>query len=190
MPVNRMKMMYSIILCLKTELIKTNRDREQRQMNEIKLDYAYLGVTDDYCYDISNSQRLNKSQVLENGMDPMLTRIQDMDEMWDEVKKGSKFPFIVKLRLTDDQSFMGTLVLADLLHPNFLPSVNLGSPRYGFHYSFSKLKDLVSAVVDPDYHGHMDIDNNVFTKLLAEYFCGKSKCTVFMYFDVSSLGRS
>ncbi|KAL0073047.1 hypothetical protein F4703DRAFT_1495696 [Phycomyces blakesleeanus] len=181
-----MEMMESIVLCLKTELEKANRNREERQINTIKLDYAYLGITDDYCYDISNSQRYEKSYVLEDGLDHMLIRIQDTDEMWNEVKKGSKFPFVVKLRLTDDESFMGNIVLADLMQPNFLGTVNQISPRYSFHYSFSKLKDLVSVVVDPEYDGYMDIDKNLFTKLLSEYFCGKSKCITFMYFDERS----
>lgn len=48
-----------------------------------------------------------------------MKRAKQIDSIWDKVKAGSSIPFVLHMRLTDESLFLGNLVVADLLEPEF-----------------------------------------------------------------------
>ncbi|KAG0169156.1 hypothetical protein DFQ28_003179 [Apophysomyces sp. BC1034] len=69
-------------------------------------------------------------------LDSKMKRAKDFRNLWSKIKSESRHPTFVKLRLTDEAKFMGTLVLVDLLNPTS-PLEN--SPGGNLHRSFSQL---------------------------------------------------
>ncbi|KAI7867595.1 hypothetical protein BDF14DRAFT_673129 [Spinellus fusiger] len=109
--------MHSIIQCLDAELTKANRHRTTNGQSTIELDYAYLGITDDDCYDINNVERIDNAYVLANGLSPFFTRVNQVNEVWADIKRGCKFPYIIKLRLTDAHTFLAChSVITSIIH--------------------------------------------------------------------------
>lgn len=42
---------------------------------------------------------------------------KNIEAIWDKTKAGCKYPFTLKIRLTDGDGYAGSLILADLLFP-------------------------------------------------------------------------
>ncbi|KAG2228080.1 hypothetical protein INT45_009126 [Circinella minor] len=115
-----------------------------------------------------------------------MKRVPHAAKVWDNVSTGSNMPFIVQLRLTDEAKFLGNLVIADLLQPEFQKPAVV-KPACGIYYSFTQLRRVVvRAVTTHDFSKSFSVDLNscVLTKFLAEYLVGLGRTVVIMHLNV------
>jgi hypothetical protein len=63
----------------------------------------------------------------------------NVDQIWEKVKLGSKFPFVLKVRLSDNTRFLGNFVIADLLTTRFVAASTRIKDGYAFNESCSRL---------------------------------------------------
>lgn len=107
--------------------------------DKIKIEYVYLGLTDDCCYDLRKdllytSNEKNKTQLYqkvinfildklmcEKGTDFLMKRVEDISDIWHQIEQPKKnLPLILNIKITDKKnSTQGRLVLVDLLYPTF-----------------------------------------------------------------------
>ncbi|KAL1927418.1 hypothetical protein VTP01DRAFT_3655 [Rhizomucor pusillus] len=166
---------------LSRQLVLSNEIREKRQLPMLRLEYAYIGITDDYCYDLRKGSRLDNAYLLEHGIDSLMKAAKNIEAIWDKTKAGCKYPFTLKIRLTDGDGYAGSLILADLLFP-WCTVPRAGIPP-SLKRSFAALSDLVRKRSNSNYIGSVCTENCVLTKILGSSFIGLSKLTIFMYLD-------
>ena len=85
------------------------------------------------------------ADLLRKGLEPLMKRVPHAAKVWDNVSTGSNVPFIVQLRLTDEAKFLGNLVIADLLQPDF-QKPPVVKPACGIYYSFTQLRSKFAFV--------------------------------------------
>ncbi|KAI9270434.1 hypothetical protein BDA99DRAFT_320297 [Phascolomyces articulosus] len=178
---------YQIINKLDVDLIKYNNQRRKEDRAEIQVDYTYIGLVDNFCYDLRVGRRIENAELLENGLEPLMKRVTHAARIWDKVRPGSSVPYIVHLRLTDEAKFLGNLVIVDLLQPEFQKPIVI-KPACSIYYSFTQLrKVIVQAVNTHDFSKPFSLDLNscVLTKLLAEYLVGLGRTIVIMHLNES-----
>ncbi|KAI8384767.1 uncharacterized protein BYT42DRAFT_273710 [Radiomyces spectabilis] len=110
-----------------------------------------------------------------------MKRARDIETIWKRIKLGCKYPYILKIRLTDDSQLLGTLALVDLLEPRFTAPPMTTMPS--FYYSFSNFRDVVRSMIDTSFQGHIATESYVLTKILSEYFSGSAKVLLCVHID-------
>ncbi|KAG2178136.1 hypothetical protein INT43_003389 [Umbelopsis isabellina] len=160
-------------------------DEYRSKKGEVKLniEYAYLGITDDCCYDLRSDRRLKNDIILDNGIDTVIKPVDNVDLIWDRVKLGSKFPFVLKVRLSDNARFLGNFVITDLLTTRFVASSTRTKDGYAFHESCSRLRETVRLIATSNHMGLIPSDACVLTKALAQYLSGMSRMNAFIHVE-------
>lgn len=123
------------------------------------VEYVYLGVTDEYCYDLRDNRHYSSkkqikilvqkfnvkttidSDILNNGVDSLMTKTQRIADIWRLIKIGSIYPFVLKIRITlKERKRQHSFTIVDLKHPRFLSiTPKIESPP-NIYYSFAKLR--------------------------------------------------
>ncbi|PHZ08925.1 uncharacterized protein RHIMIDRAFT_67816 [Rhizopus microsporus ATCC 52813] len=104
--------------------------------NPIHIEYVYMCVTDDECYDCRKDKWHSASSVFEAGLDSFMKEVSSIDDIWKKVKTGCKLPFVLKILLHDKVTKRhGHLLIIDLLHPKFFTDITSK-----IHYSFISLR--------------------------------------------------
>lgn len=68
----------------------------------------------------------------------MLKKVDDINHVWNKIKKGSRLPFLLHFKITDSITMkQGHLQIVDLLQPPFAPPDT--PDKYTLHNSFSQL---------------------------------------------------
>ncbi|KAI8581522.1 hypothetical protein K450DRAFT_231719 [Umbelopsis ramanniana AG] len=160
-------------------------DEYRRKKNEapMAIEYAYLGVTDDCCYDLRNDRRIKNEVILESGIDSLMKTVNSVEQIWERVKLGSKFPFVLKVRISDNSSILGHFVIVDLLNTRFMANKSQLLDGYTFHDSCMRLRETVKLVATPNYVGLIPTDTCVLTKTLGAYLSGMSRLNAFLYVE-------
>ncbi|KAF7722417.1 hypothetical protein EC973_003156 [Apophysomyces ossiformis] len=150
------------------ELAVLNQRREQRKLTNIKLDYMYimlatnliahfyrrcLEVTDDQSLDMANTKIFTGSSMYflssvkviflvdpSIDLDLEMKRAKSFTYIWSKIKSNSLNPTFVKLRVTDEARFMGTMILVDLLNPALPAESNTSNKLYHSFIQLSYVK--------------------------------------------------
>lgn len=121
--------------------------------------FSFLGFGENNnCYDLRADRKLKSKCILcssfhcayiddkeqyicENGLDTIMRRVNNANDIWKNIKEGSRVPFVLRLRLSDDRHFLGTLTIIDLLFPwRQLSAVN------DQHFAFQDLGKHLSII--------------------------------------------
>ncbi|CEG83939.1 hypothetical protein RMATCC62417_17803 [Rhizopus microsporus] len=147
--------------------------------NPIHIEYVYMCVTDDECYDCRKDKWHSASSVFEAGLDSFMKEVSSIDDIWKKVKTGCKLPFVLKILLHDKVTKRhGHLLIIDLLHPKFFTDITSK-----IHYSFISLRNVIDTITTRDHHGRIALEPHLLVSILAEYISGRSKLTVFTYLN-------
>ncbi|KAI9320061.1 hypothetical protein BX666DRAFT_1366027 [Dichotomocladium elegans] len=181
--------LYNLISRLWTSLKTRNGQRKKNRLSEIQLDYAYLGIADSICYDLRVGSRVENANVFKDGIDPFMRRVRNMNTIWSRLREGTTVPYALFLRLTDEAEFMGTIMIADLLQPNFKEPATK-QPACISHSSFGVFRSFFDKVAssywraDDSADEEIDPDGNALTKLLLGNLSDICQMVVFMHFNV------
>ncbi|GAB5586590.1 hypothetical protein Unana1_01490 [Umbelopsis nana] len=167
----------------KTQISHLDEYRRKKNQSSLTLEYAYLGVTDDCCYDLRNDRRIRNETILQNGIDSLMKSVNCVEQIWERLKLGSKFPFILKVRVSDTASFLGSFVIVDLLNTRFVANTVQTQNGYTFHDSCKRLNETVKLVATPNYIGLIPADSCVLTKTLDTYLGGMNRLNVFLHVE-------
>ncbi|KAM3583799.1 hypothetical protein VKS41_003770 [Umbelopsis sp. WA50703] len=180
---DRSKIISYAINSLKSQMHHLDEYRAKKSDEKLNIEYAYLGITDDCCFDLRNDRRIKNDIILEDGIDTLMKPAANVDQIWEKVKLGSKFPFVLKVRLSDNTRFLGNFVIADLLTTRFVAASTRIKDGYAFNESCSRLRETVRLIATPNHIGLIPADACVLTKVLAEYLCGMSRMNAFIHVE-------
>ncbi|KAJ8653622.1 hypothetical protein O0I10_010772 [Lichtheimia ornata] len=177
---SRQTILHQLLSYLDEQLNYVNESRKRDGKRSIQLDYAFLGFGDNNnCYDLRADRKLKKQYIGEHGLDTIMRRVNNANDIWKNTKEGSRVPFVLRLRLSDDRHFLGTLTIIDLLFPWRQPSA-VGDQ----HYAFQDLVQVLNDYADLEFEGSIsNSTNHLLTKITAECFCGPCKTAVFAYIN-------
>ncbi|KAI9482856.1 MAG: hypothetical protein EXX96DRAFT_555847 [Benjaminiella poitrasii] len=141
----------------------------------LDIEYTYFGITDDTIYDFRKERDISNSTFFEKGQDAFMKRIESVPVIWNKLKRGSKLPFVLTIKITDSvRSIQSRLQIIDVLHPPL--------PDSTCYHSFSSLLELVHKISSNDY-GHLNSDYYVLTDILSRNLAGHDALSVFAYFN-------
>lgn len=63
-----------------------------------------------------------EQEIDKNGWEAIMEPADNANDMWKIPKYGARVPFVLKIRLSGDQHFLGTITIIDLLFPFCPPS--------------------------------------------------------------------
>lgn len=147
----------------------------------------------------------DKEQYIdEKGLDTIMRRVNNGNDIWRITREGSRMPFVLKIRLSDDHHFLGTLTIIDLLFP-WSQSSTIDDQDFAFQELGKHLSIILSFLLisysllsvrvlndyaDVDFEGSINKStSHLLTKITAECFCGPCKTSVFAYVNVSTWYR-
>lgn len=81
--------------------------------------------------------------MLESGIDSLMKSVNSVEQIWERVKLGSKFPFVLKVRISDNSSVLGHFVIVDLLNTRFVANKSQLLDGYTFHESCMRLRKYI-----------------------------------------------
>ncbi|KAL9552672.1 hypothetical protein PS6_004349 [Mucor atramentarius] len=85
------------------------------------VEYVLFGFTDTYCYDLGRNTVCSSGTLIEKGIDHWMRRVDNMDDIWHLVSKGSKLPNVLKISIFNTSTKRnGSLFIFDLLEPHFI----------------------------------------------------------------------
>ncbi|KAG1472439.1 hypothetical protein G6F56_001538 [Rhizopus delemar] len=126
-------------------LLRRNKDMkfvlsklEKSLGKDYSIEYIYISITDEYCYDIKRNKQYSNSEMLKVGIDSLMYKAKNMTEVWSAIKTGPKEPFI--LRIKSSYKLGAHFTIIDMKHPRFshiTPAIE-NSPN--IYYSFAKLR--------------------------------------------------
>ncbi|CEG63834.1 hypothetical protein RMATCC62417_00913 [Rhizopus microsporus] len=149
------------------------------------VEYVYLGVTDEYCYDIRDNRRYSNSDILNNGVDSLMTKTQRIADIWRLIKIGSIYPFVLKIRITlKERRRQHSFTIVDLKHPRFLSITPKIESSPNIYYSFAKLRDSIDLIASFEFNGHVPTDSYVLTDILSGFLGGLVKFHVVSLINV------
>ncbi|KAI9288138.1 hypothetical protein BC943DRAFT_184708 [Umbelopsis sp. AD052] len=180
---DRSKIISHAFASLKSQIKHLDDYRRKKNEAPMAIEYAYLGVTDDYCYDLRNDRRIKNEVILESGIDSLMKTVNSVEQIWERVKLGSKFPFVLKVRISDHSSILGHFVIVDLLNTRFVANKSQLLDGYTFHDSCMRLRETVKLVATPNYVGLIPTDTCVLTNTLGAYLSGMSRLNAFLYVE-------
>ncbi|KAI7903849.1 uncharacterized protein BX663DRAFT_505457 [Cokeromyces recurvatus] len=146
-----------------------------KNTNTILIEYSYFGITDDYIYDFRKEREISNSAFFEKRQDAFMKRVEKIPTIWNKLKRGSKLPFILNIKLTNTtKSIQSRLQIVDMLHPPL--------PNDTFYHSYSSLVGLINKINSSE-SVHLNSDFYVLTDVLSKNMCGHDALTVFAYFN-------
>lgn len=81
------------------------------------------------------------SDILNNGVDSLMTKTQRIADIWRLIKIGSIYPFVLKIRITlKERRRQHSFTIVDLKHPRFLSITPKIESSPNIYYSFAKLR--------------------------------------------------
>ncbi|KAI7881694.1 hypothetical protein K492DRAFT_186740 [Lichtheimia hyalospora FSU 10163] len=180
---------YQLINRLGVQLTKVNTNRKKKSMTELQLEYAYVGIVDNCCYDLRVGSRIENATMMAKGTDQCMKRVNHIDKIWSRVKEGTLVPFVLQIRLTDEAQFMSYLTIVDLLQPEFQQPLVL-QPAASIYCSFEQLRSIVQFVTTKaPTETVSNIDNCVLGQLLTEHFCGFGQTLVYAHYNETHEAR-
>ncbi|KAI8353264.1 hypothetical protein EDC96DRAFT_517376 [Choanephora cucurbitarum] len=160
------------------------QEKMNQAENQIKLEYACIGIRDVYCFDLRKDKVIANESILRSGLEHYMKKADDVNDIWKVVKDGSKIPFVLSIRLTDTrQKTQGILELFDLLRPKTVDQDKRNS--YLLHDSFTHLVRMIQIISHPQHQGdsQLQFKDYVLTFLLAKKLVGHTKLAVFTYLN-------
>ncbi|CAO3673630.1 unnamed protein product [Rhizopus stolonifer] len=161
-------------------LLRRNKDMkfvlsklEKSLGKDYSIEYIYISITDQYCYDIKRNKKYSNSEMLKVGIDSLMYKAKNMTEIWSTIKTGPKEPFI--LRIKSSYKLGAHFTIIDMKHPRFshiTPAIE-NSPN--IYYSFAKLQNSVELIISPEFQGRVPTDGYVLTDIMSEFLCGLVK---------------
>ncbi|KAI7864212.1 uncharacterized protein EV154DRAFT_187533 [Mucor mucedo] len=145
-----------------------------------EIEYAFIGMKDDGCYDFRKQMNRTNEYMLNKGMDGLMKKVDDLAEVVKIVQKNSSIPTILTIKLRNlKENTVGRLVFIDLLHPRFSQLTKTHDKLYD---SFSKLRNAV-ATITSDKSAKIDLSNTFLTKEMTKYISGHNKLVIFAYLN-------
>ncbi|CDH54747.1 predicted protein [Lichtheimia corymbifera JMRC:FSU:9682] len=173
---SRQTMIYQILSHLDEKL---DESKEQDGSRSFQLHYAYLGLDEKDYYDLRVNRKLKKQEIDKNGWEAIMEPADNANDMWKIPKYGARVPFVLKIRLSGDQHFLGTITIIDLLFP-FCPPSAIDDQDH----AFPELVQFLNNYANVNYEGSIINDtNHLLTKITAECFYGSCKTVVFAYIN-------
>ncbi|CEP19494.1 hypothetical protein [Parasitella parasitica] len=174
----------SILDGLTTEVEPTNT----------KIEFAFFGFTDTYCYDLRRNVVCTSSSLIEKGLDHWMKSVNSIDEIWNLVSKGSKIPSVLKINILDiSTNRFGSFFLFDLLEPKFielLPSASTAADANvnGISNCFDNLRSLIKYVADAQNENDPPVvpvitDYYFLTHIVAKFICSQGQLAVFVHMN-------
>ncbi|KAI8978015.1 hypothetical protein BDB01DRAFT_800413 [Pilobolus umbonatus] len=157
------------------------KERVETSVETIAVEYTYMSITDSRCYDLRTEHQYTNASILKAGLDHFMKRAS-LRVIMDKVKKGSKYPFILKIRLINEQTgLQGNLFIIDLLHPRFTATFPGSGHINDLDLSFLQLQDVVNILNVEGYSGHINTDTFVLTDTLKLFLSGQAHLTLILY---------
>ncbi|KAI8086337.1 uncharacterized protein BX664DRAFT_386758 [Halteromyces radiatus] len=162
---------------LNLQLSLENDRRKNELLPEIRVEYGYVGFSDEYCYNYQKNQRIENIKALELPLTSYLKPIKNMDEIYDElISIPRKYPSILTFYFTDDRQFHSQFALIDLLPPS------IGSDSIAYRKSYRQFETMTNLYSDPQFFGVLDVERYSMSHLLLDYFSGSHQIMVFAHF--------
>lgn len=143
------------------------------------------------------------SEILMNGIDSLMMKVQRITDIWETVKKGSIDPFILKIRITfGNRKRQNHFIIIDMKHPRFLRIAPITENSSHIYYSFAKLRkktslfilqgihvfsveDCVNLITSSHFQGRVPTDGYVLTSITSEFLSGLVKFNIVALINVN-----
>ncbi|KAG2233902.1 hypothetical protein INT48_004390 [Thamnidium elegans] len=152
---------------------------------EIKIEYVYLGVTDECCYDLRKDLLYTNKSMCEKGIDFLMKRVDDVSDIWVQIEQPKrKLPQMLSIKLTDEKNLtQGRLVLVDLLYPTFSLLLSPSNKKEALESSCVHLYDTVRIISSSAPASFTEEIPYFLTKELGPYISGAKKMILSTYFQ-------
>ncbi|KAI8639180.1 hypothetical protein BD408DRAFT_435390 [Parasitella parasitica] len=159
-----------------------------------KIEYAFFGFTDTYCYDLRRNVVCASSSLIKKGLDHWMKQVNSIEEIWKLVLKGSKIPSVLKINtFNSSTNRFGSFFLFDLLEPKFielLPSASTAADANvnGISNCFDNLRSLIKYIADTQTGENSPgvpviTDYYFLTHTVARFICSQGQFAVFAHMN-------